>query len=419
VAPRTGRGATKSIFDPVHGPIRLEGVALELVSTAAFQRLWGIRQTGFAHLVFPGANHTRLEHSLGTYWVAARCAERLKLPGPAARRVSAGALLHDLGHGPFSHTLDAPMREVLGYGHERLSRARILGTEDLPGIEATEVPRVLERHGLVPREVADLVDPPRGDVRPPILREILHGPIDADRLDYLQRDAHYTGVAHGAVDAVRLLDTLRARDGHLVFAEKGRGAVEGFLVGRSLMYATVYFHHTVRAAEAMAQAAFERRPGFPDDARAWFPLTDGDFLAALREGHGPSAGLAEALRTRRLHKRALVVRTVPRGSRWHRLLRAPAERRALEDALADRFRGRPGEVLLDLSGLEPRRDPSDDWGRVALVEDEAVTYPFRGTGPWRSLVDRPVSDAAISVFAAPRVRESVARGLDRDPSLLP
>ena len=411
--------AQKSIFDPVHGPIRLGGVALALVSAPEFQRLWAIRQTGFAHLVFPGANHTRLEHSLGTFWVAERMAEALGLAAEDARRVTAGALLHDLGHGPFSHTLDGPMREVLGHGHEALSRARIEGTDPAWPADPQGVPAVLERFRLDPPSVADLVDPPRPEPKPALFREILHGPIDADRLDYLQRDAHYTGVAHGAVDAVRLFDTIRASDGHLVFAEKGRSAVEGFLVGRALMYSAVYYHHTVRAAETMAQAAFERLPAFPDEVADRFALTDGEFLHELERAGGVSAALAQALAARRLYKRALTIRTVPAASRWRRLLRVPAERRALENALADRLGARPGEVLIDLAGLDPRNDPADDWARLALVDDGGRTYPFRGPGPWRALVARPLAEAAVTIFASPRVRASAARYLARDPAALP
>ena len=294
----------------MHGTVVLEGAALELVGTEAFQRLWGIRRTGFAHLVFPGANHTRLEHSLGTYSVAGRVAERLGLDRANSNLVRAAALLHDLGHGPFSHTLDGPMEEVLGHGHEARSRAAIVGHAG----DGT-VPAILERAGLVPKQVADLVDPSVRTRRPAILREILHGAIDADRIDYLQRDAHYTGVAHGAIDAARLLDTMRAIRGRLVFAEKGRSAVEGFLVGRALMYSTVYYHKTVRAAEMMAQAALERLPGYPESARESFDWTDGEWLYRVRAAGGLSEELVRGLTSRRLYKRVPGRRTLTPAAR--------------------------------------------------------------------------------------------------------
>jgi uncharacterized protein len=417
-----GRGTPhKSIFDPVHGPIRLDGVALALVGTPEFQRLWGIRQTGFAHLVFPGANHTRLEHSLGTFWVADQMASHLGLSPRDAAQVASGALLHDLGHGPFSHTLDFPMQEVLGAGHEALSRARIEGTEKQGPWARPEVPRVLHRHGLDPSEVADLIDPKprRGTSR--LLRQILHGAIDADRIDYLQRDAYYTGVGHGAIDAVRLLDTVRAADGRLAFAEKGRSAVEGFLVGRALMYASVYYHKTVRAAEMMAQAAVERMPGYPEAARGLFAATDGEFLARLHDAGGLSAALVRGLVERRLYKRAFAWPSVDRGARarWRRLLYHPAERRTLEDEVARAVRAPPGSVLIDLATLEPRDSPDDDWSRVALVTADRPTYPFRAPSPWQSLAARPPSEWLVSVFAAPKSTAAVARFAARDSRLLP
>ena len=401
----------KSIFDPVHGPISLHPSAVALLATPEFQRLWGIRQTGFAHLVFPGANHTRLEHSLGTYWVAGQMSGRLGLPDETIRAVEAAALLHDLGHPPFSHTLDAPLREALGIDHEAVSRARILGTDPTGTFAESAVAPTLEAHGLRPRAVADLIDPPASAGPAELLGELLHGAIDADRIDYMQRDAHYTGVAHGAIDAVRLLDTLQSSRGHLAFAEKGRGAVEGFLVGRALMYSTVYYHKTVRAAETMAQAAVERVAGFPGECRSLFGLTDGELLVRLRDAGGESAELAGGLVARRLYKRVHGWRQLSddEHARWSRLLRRPADRRSLEDDLAGALRAPRGSVLIDLGGLEPRGRPADDWRRIGLVEGDRTTYPFRREGPWRMLALRPPADWPVGVYLSPRWLSSAGR----------
>jgi HD superfamily phosphohydrolase len=413
--------ARKSIFDPVHGTILLDAPSLALIGTGEFQRLWGIRQTGFAHLVFPGANHTRLEHSLGTFWVAGQMADRAGLDEPARRRVTAAALLHDLGHGPFSHTLDGPMAEVLGMSHEGVSRARIEGTDPSWPTALVEIPTILERYDLSPRDIANLVDRPHGRAPPPLEKSILHGAVDADRIDYLQRDAHYTGVAHGAVDAGRLLETIREDRGHLVFAEKGRSAVEGFLIGRALMYSTVYYHKTVRAAEMMAQAAVERQDGYPDVARTQFRMTDGELLSVLVRGSGVSGELAQRLLSRRLYKRAFGWRDLDpdRRARWRRMLRYPAERRMTEDEIAARLGAAPATVLIDLAGLEPHDSGGDDWGSVRILRDGRTTFPFRSSSPWRTLAARPPSDWAVSVYVTPRIREKAARWLSRDRSLLP
>ncbi len=403
----------------MHGIVAVEGAPLELIGHSAFQRLWGIRQTGFAHLVFPGANHTRLEHSLGVFWVTRQMAEHLGLPAAESLAVSVGGLLHDLGHGPFSHTLDPSSHEVLGFGHERISRAWIVG-ESLEGIteldprEARSIPEILTTAGLSPRLIADLVDPGSGRESHPALRAMLHGAIDADRIDYLQRDAHYTGVAHGAVDGARLLDTVRERRGRLVFAEKGRNAVEGFLVGRALMYSSVYFHKTVRSAEVMAQSALERLPEYPAIPRAVFGMTDGEFLAYLTTASTRSAAMVRRFRSRRLFKRALAWRAVPSGlgRAVHRLLASPIERRRVEDRLADRLHLPPGTILLDLAGLSSRA-VAGDWAEVGLVGDRRVTYPFRSPSVWRDLAMRPPSAWKVAVYVPPEQRPLAERRLDR------
>lgn len=400
--PRAGR--RKSIYDPVHGPIPLQGVPLALLSTPMFQRLWGIRQTGFAHLVFPGANHTRLEHSLGAFFVAGRMAEAIGRPPEEAETIAAAALLHDVGHGPFSHTLDAPMLEVLGHGHERISRQEIVGSAQRPGEHP--IPALLERGGLSPARVAGLVDPASGSERRSLSRALLHGPVDADRIDYLQRDAHYTGVAHGAIDAARLLDTLETGGGRVLFAEKGLSALEGFLVGRNLMYRSVYYHKTVRAAEVMLQSAVERLPGYPERARPLFGLSDGELLASLRVAGGRAAEMVDALLERRLFKRVGGLLELPPGGRapWEELHRRPESRRAAEAELSGRLGAPEGSILLDLSGLQSRTVPLE-LAEIRVRDARGVSRPFIGE-PWEPLLTRPATPYPVAVYAAPRWRAS-------------
>ncbi|MCI4321425.1 MAG: HD domain-containing protein [Thermoplasmata archaeon] len=408
--------ARKTIFDPVHGGITLEGVFLQLVGHRAFQRLWGIRQTGLAHLVFPGANHTRLEHSLGVHAVVRTMAERLGLDEEATARVAAGGLLHDLGHTPFSHTLEPTLREVVGIGHEGRSRATILseGPDALGRGPGPTIAEILESHGIRPPSVAALVDP-SGASPPPLLRAMLHGAIDADRIDYLQRDAHYTGVGHGAIDAVRLLDTVRASRSRLVFAEKGRQAVEGFLVGRALMYSSVYYHKTVRAAEVLTQGAVERIRGYPESARPLLAGTDADLLVALQQEGGRPAELVRGILERRLPKRLVGWKSLGAAERRGlvRLARDPAERRAREDELAEQIRAPPGAVLFDLSGLDRREAPGADWNEVGVEEDGKIVHPFRAPSVWRALALRPRSVWVAAVYVDERFRAGAARRFGR------
>ncbi|MCI4334868.1 MAG: HD domain-containing protein [Thermoplasmata archaeon] len=401
---RSRRVVRKSIYDPVHGPIALEGVPLALVSTPGFQRLWGIRQTGFAHLVFPGANHTRLEHSLGAYSVARRMAEAIDRPAAEAETIGVAALLHDIGHGPFSHTLDGPMEEVLGFGHEHISRLVIRGEGDRPG--TNPIPALLEEGGLAPKVVAGLVDPLTDRERGSLARALLHGPVDADRIDYLQRDAHYTGVAHGAIDAARLLDTIESERGRVVFADKGRSALEGFLVGRSLMYRAVYYHKTVRAAEVMLQAAVERLPGYPERARPLFGLSDGELLAGLKVAGGREAETVESLLERRLFKRVggIVDAGPALAARLRKLVRFPSQRRATEEALASRIGAPDGTVLLDLAGLAARSD-GRELAEIIVREPQGWTRPFRGP-PWEPLLIRPATPFAVALYTESRYRRA-------------
>ncbi len=410
----------KSIFDPVHGSIVLDASALGVVATASFQRLWRIRQTGLAHLVFPGANHTRLEHSLGVYWVARQMSERLGCSEDETRLAGIAGLLHDVGHGPFSHTLDLSLRESLGTTHEGIGRRVVLG-EEWPGRPVDRaIGGALRRANVSAEEVADLIDPVPGRDRHPLLRRIVHGAIDADRLDYLQRDAHYTGVAHGAIDALRLLETVGTDGRRIWFAEKGRGAVEGFLVGRALMYDTVYYHKTVRAAELMVQAAVERANGYPDEVRAWFSLTDIDLLHTLRGAGGVSRSLVEGIERRQLLKRAFRWPAAwgERASVRRRLERGP-DRRAMEDELADRLGAPRGTVLFDVSGVVEEDDARREWAEIAIRRDDGPPNYIATRPPWRALLRRRPTDARVAVYVPERRRARAAALLERDPRFVP
>ena len=398
----------KSIFDPVHGPIHFDSEMLALLGSPAVQRLWGVRQTGFAHLVFPGANHTRLEHSLGTYWTARGMAEAVGLSTEERRIVAAAALLHDIGHPPFSHTLDGPVAEALGTTHEGIGRALVLGRAGR-GLPAD--PRLreeLERWGIDPAAVAALIDPPPRPSRRPLLRQLLHGAIDADRIDYLQRDAHYTGVAHGFIDAARLLATIDQKRGRLVFASKGRSAVEGFRVGRALMYASVYYHKTVRAAETMAQAAVERSTDFEARSPIWVRATDGELLTRLEAEGGLPGALVRGLIERRLYKRIYSGPGPSDPGEAEALTRGPA-RRAVEDAWAERAGAPAGAVLIDPAALLEHRRGHPEWAEVALAVDGRVDYPFRHSPAPRFWGDADPAVPEVAVYADRRWLDRLRR----------
>jgi hypothetical protein len=366
-----------------------------------------------AHLVFPGAGHTRLEHSLGVLWVVREMARGLGLDEEEKRRVELAGLLHDIGHTPFSHSLESALGEVTGLNHEEWTVKLINGDltngfsrfgQDIPGYEPIPLPEVLDHYGIKSRDVAGLLKELKKGQKSSYLEEMLHGTIDADRLDYLERDAHYTGVAHGAIDSSRLMETLRISDGHLAFAEKGRSAVEGFLVARSLMYATVYYNKTVRIAEAMILSAVERFPGYPDSAKELLSMTDGDLLSALDAAGGRSREMAMRLKVRALFKRAFVMGEETSPKRWQRLVRDPAARREVEDKLSTLFHGRTGDVIID--AIKPATYPGED---VIIVDNDGPRNLLKEDPFLAHMVRRSPTRWSLAVYTAPKLREDVTR----------
>ena len=281
----------KIIKDPVHGYVEVDEEILPLLDAPAIQRLRYIRQLGFSYLVYPGANHSRFEHSVGTMHLAGVCCREFGLADDDCQLVVAAALLHDVGHGPFSHASEPLMEAWLGRTHD-----------DIAGILEAEFGALLEPLGISPGEVADLV---KGRHR---LSGIIHGDLDVDRMDYLLRDAYYTGAPYGTVDAHRLIRNLHLMPEGIVLDENGINAAESLLIARTLMRPTVYFHHVSRIGECMFQLAMishmatEPAVGFERTCG----LDDGECMHDLRISPSPLAReIAERLYKRRLYKRAV------------------------------------------------------------------------------------------------------------------
>lgn len=290
----------KRIFDPVHHFIELEAGEARLLDLAPMQRLRRLRQLGLAYLAFPSAEHSRFTHALGAFAMGTRAYDSLArhAGGDAPQRayerrlVRCALLLHDVGHGPFSHACEA----VLGVAHEARTREILALPEMREGIEALD---------LDPADVLGLIvgDP---HTNFPALRELVCGPnLDADRMDYLLRDAYFTGVVSGRYDADQLVASLRLfeKNGATVVGIDSRGvvALESFVMARYMMFASVYFHHTTRLFERILQDVL--RELWPDprklDAIDEFLRWD-DFrvLNDLRDVDSePARALRERIRT--------------------------------------------------------------------------------------------------------------------------
>ncbi len=377
----------------------------------AFQRLRYVRQLGHAFLVYPGATHTRFEHALGAYHLARRAltelAERGQLTGLDERDallIRLAALLHDIGHYPFSHAL-----EESGFAsHEALGAARLERAPLAGALADCGIPRPVETLGRVIRGESD---------HP--LAGLVSGSIDLDKTDYLKRDALMCGVPYGEIDVDRLLACLvvvelegRRRIGVL---EKGLSALESLLFAKYQMYRNVYWHHAVRSATAM----FKRlvREALKDgvvDAAAIGEETDDVLVHRLAAGD--RTGIAAALMERRLYKRTLEVLPAELGGGNGAGASVPPwvwqdrdRLAAAEDALARRVGLGPAQLLIDfphktaMLGLDlpiARRD-----GSVALLTD-------RG---WPGRMDLPRM-AEDLVESARRLRVFTTRAVELAPA---
>ncbi|MFC7068352.1 HD domain-containing protein [Halobaculum lipolyticum] len=327
----------KAIKDSVHDYITLDPVAADLLDTRTLQRLRHIKQLSTVRLVYPSASHTRFEHSLGVYHLASRALAHLGVDGDRARHLKAAALLHDVGHGPYGHQTEEVIARRTGVDHDEIG--------DLLG--DTDAGAVLERHGLSVDRVAAIV---RGEGE---LGQLVSGELDVDRMDYLVRDAHHTGVPYGTIDHGRLVRELQYRDGALVLAEGNVQTAESLLLARALMDATVYRHHVSRVAGAMLERASERllESDTGLDVGAFRRMADHDLLVALRE-HVPELG--ERIEYRDLYKRAI----------WADLSATPAD--VVELTHADE---RTAErEIADIAGVDDRAVIVDVPGRPTFTE---------------------------------------------------
>jgi uncharacterized protein len=255
--------------DSVHDIIRLdlatpEGrLVVSLIDTPEFQRLRRIRQLGLAYFAYQAAEHSRFTHSLGAFYLASRILAKLRrtytVEPEAQAAVRIAALLHDIGHGPFSHVIES----ILGFHHEEFTIEAVVS-------DVTEIGRFLRRFSPeLPDNVASII---RGDFRPRALAQLVSSQLDVDRMDYLLRDSLMTGAKYGIFDLEWIIKSIEIneRDDHLYISAPGVYAVEDYLQARYYMYRQVYFHRTLRSAEAVLRVLLRRALDlFREDRPVW------------------------------------------------------------------------------------------------------------------------------------------------------
>jgi HD superfamily phosphohydrolase len=396
---------------------------LAIIGTPAFLRLERIQQLGFVSRIWPGAKHARYEHSIGVLHLARLALDHLRsipdgewISDEDARTLAAAALLHDIGHYPFSHAIEELGPPILP--HEAVGRRLIEGPQIAP---------ILARDwGVDPARVAAIIDP-RGRELPEadrVLRSVLSGPLDVDKLDYLPRDARACNVPYGGVDTSRLIDSLRIvsveGQARIVVGDKGVSPLHSLINARQEMFDNVYWHHTNRACMVMllraVQDAMLAGTVAPEE------LTDHDDASLLalfsREGMPDSTRrLTAALRERRIHKRAVEVsaRATELYGRLGNLYFDPLARREVEVRLAGELSTLirepvPSEaILIDIPKPEK-------WRTEVWIHFDSPPIGFNPLMPWREVVG--LGDAEfkryeehrrlIRVVAGERYREPLA-----------
>ncbi|MDR2846659.1 MAG: HD domain-containing protein [Candidatus Methanoplasma sp.] len=429
----------KTIHDPLHGSIKVDGPFLEILDRHEMQRLRGVRQLGFGNMVFPGANHTRFEHSLGVYHLAGRMASAIGLSEEDSLTVRAAGLLHDICHAPFSHTMEEIVEDRTGSDHMSLAGDLIKGRIPTHGSRDDDIlagkgtiADILEKNGISSDSVCGLIEYPdsrndgldafSGDTRTSHFRsrdymhQIIHGPVDADQMDYLVRDAHYTGVTHGSIDIERLLSTMKVFNDRIVLERRGVAAAEGLMVSRSLMYTSVYYHRTVRIIRMMLTKAAEASSIDVENIHLW---TDADLMDFLtREGGTPSR-IVRSVQNRVLYKKAVTRSSEETSDDLSELLSKHSgyrNRKALEQEIADKAGVDVSKVIVDIPPRSAllssvnigKTDVSilDEEGKVrslTKLSSIAKALQSRDTFGWTLLVASPEEDSEPVAKAARKV----------------
>lgn len=271
----------KHIRDPVFGYIGVTEVEKNIIDTFPVQRLRGIKQLSVTNIAYPGGNHSRFSHALGTMYLAGKIAESLgkekEIPEEDWQMVRLAGLLHDIGHGPFSHSSEKILSSRLGLSHEDLGE-RVITESSL----AEEI----KSQGYEPEELAQLIfGEPKGEK---YLKQIVTSQFDADKMDFLLRDSYFTGVEYGRIDVNRLIQSMEVIDGDIAIDKKALSALETFMIARYEMFLNVYYHHSVRAAEIMLREAMDRARRFLglttfEDIEEFLQLDDAHVISGLRK----------------------------------------------------------------------------------------------------------------------------------------
>lgn len=391
------RKTHKNIKDPSHGFISLTDLQQDLIEQPELQRLAWIKQLGLTFLVYPGAHQTRLEHSLGASNLTRQISQNLELKEQDEKNLEATALLHDLGHAPFSHSIEPLMEK----DHMEVTKEIIKGDIEVAP-ESGEIPHILDKHGLNPDEVANLVTGDREGKK--YLNQLINSQMDVDQLDYLTRDAYYTGVTYGSIETQRIINTMTISQGEITYLEKGIDALENYLLAKDHMYSSVYIHKTVSIAEKMLLRATERAK-----SNKLYRKTDGELLEELKHSNEYSNHMVNRIIYRNLYKQSYTIKNTDPQEKQEKLREIKGKQeKQIEREIAKEANLKQDEVIINranemLKESEPRlrqfNIKINKKGKLTPIEDLSEVV--------KSLKKKKVVRNIFSVYTTPENREKV------------
>lgn len=336
--------------DAMYGEIRTNELELKLLNTDMMKSLSGKIDIGNINLVYPNARHTRLEHSLGILHVASEICRILLKKGydidDEVKIIRLSALLHDVGHGPFSHGSEIILHEKTGLTHEQMSKKIIMD-------KTSEINSVLRDSGISKREISEIADMILGvNNRRPFLGEIIHWMVDADKLDYLPRDAHSTGFLPSLIQSRQIIDSIKLLEEHIVFKKSAIPYLESMVFAEAIYYSNIHHHPTVRKADqTLSRAikiAIEKNRITPYEVQK---MTDNQIMNFLKEMGGRASNLVSRIQNKPLNTILTINWKELNKEKINKVLKVRDEnqlKEKLEKAIADHINSNSDYTIVDI-----------------------------------------------------------------------
>jgi hypothetical protein len=359
------------IKDPVHGYVYITEQEKEVIDSYPVQRLRRLRQLAGSEYVYPGANHTRFEHSVGVMYLAGKVTENQSISrlidDAEAETVRIAALLHDVGHGPFSHVFEYILDKELGKTHEDMTRWIV---------ENSELSDVLGRCGYNATEVARLAIGKLHKAKKTFLDEIISGAVDVDKQDFIVRDTYHTGAEYGYIDVFRLIHALDVLGGKLAIDVGALSALESFIIARIESFKSIYFHRVGRAAQIMLARAMERaneelgltRFKTPEE---YLAMDDHTVWTMLKKCRKSAATIADIER-RRMLKCAYERTFYEKDTMVSSIFSRETHRKQLQEDIAERAGVETEKVIIDVPTV-----PSVPYHHTVLLEPMEIPVFYR------------------------------------------